>query len=433
MYNSPWQPSMPARGVVNDGVASDGVARLRPGSSPVRAATTRSQHPWGWMGPGGPPGLQNRCAVVRASAGGFDSHASPPVVPDARAARRAPVVRRLPPRPAAAHDRRRGVRRRDAPSRRPFVAAAVGDLARAAPLVPRARRSRRRVRQRCRWRRSCRARRARLRRDVERPVPTCAVRTWRVLIAASQVGRARSCSSGATSAPSSSASASSATSATKLYLSLLGKSMTFHSLQPVGDTMARATNDVREVNLMFNPGMNLVVGSANFLVMPVLLRAPLPPVAGPDPARCPSPVLLAAAQYLRQLGTDHRRGARQAFGRMNARLAEALDGIEVVKGTRAGGRGGRPLRSRGRRLSATPSCARATSRRASCRCCCWAGRRRGASCTRCCSTAQACSTWARWSAYVGLIAALRLPDLRLAVRLLAGVAGAWPAPRASSS
>ena len=34
----------------------------------------------------------------------------------------------------------------------------------------------------------------------------------------------------------------------ELYVSLLGKSMTFHNLQPVGDTMARATNDVREIN-----------------------------------------------------------------------------------------------------------------------------------------------------------------------------------------
>ena len=54
----------------------------------------------------------------------------------------------------------------------------------------------------------------------------------------------------------------------ELYLSLLGKSMTFHNLQPVGDTMARATNDVREVNFMFNPGVNLVVGSFMFIVMP---------------------------------------------------------------------------------------------------------------------------------------------------------------------
>lgn len=41
----------------------------------------------------------------------------------------------------------------------------------------------------------------------------------------------------------------------ELYSSLLGKSMTFHNLQPVGDTMARATNDVREISLMFSTGV----------------------------------------------------------------------------------------------------------------------------------------------------------------------------------
>src|SRR5512133_4022971 len=56
----------------------------------------------------------------------------------------------------------------------------------------------------------------------------------------------------------------------EVYISLLGKSMTFHSLQPVGDTMARATNDVREVNLMFSPGINLVIGSLFFLIMPIV-------------------------------------------------------------------------------------------------------------------------------------------------------------------
>jgi len=53
----------------------------------------------------------------------------------------------------------------------------------------------------------------------------------------------------------------------ELYVSLLGKSMTFHSLQPVGDTMARATNDVREINFLFSPGLNLVIGSAMFMLM----------------------------------------------------------------------------------------------------------------------------------------------------------------------
>ena len=58
----------------------------------------------------------------------------------------------------------------------------------------------------------------------------------------------------------------------ELYLSLLAKSMTFHNLQPVGDTMARTTNDVREVNYMFSPGVNLVVGSFVFLLMPIFVR-----------------------------------------------------------------------------------------------------------------------------------------------------------------
>jgi ATP-binding cassette subfamily B protein len=57
----------------------------------------------------------------------------------------------------------------------------------------------------------------------------------------------------------------------ELYLSLLAKSMTFHNLQPVGDTMARATNDVREVNYMFSPGINLVIGSLIFLLMPIFV------------------------------------------------------------------------------------------------------------------------------------------------------------------
>ena len=57
----------------------------------------------------------------------------------------------------------------------------------------------------------------------------------------------------------------------ELYVNLLGKSMTFHNLQSVGDLMARATNDVREVNYMFSPGLNLVVGSLNFLFVPLIV------------------------------------------------------------------------------------------------------------------------------------------------------------------
>ncbi|HEX9679902.1 MAG TPA: ABC transporter ATP-binding protein, partial [Anaerolineales bacterium] len=117
----------------------------------------------------------------------------------------------------------------------------------------------------------------------------------------------------------------------ELYASLLGKSMTFHSLQPVGDTMARATNDVREINLMFNPGLNLVVGSAIFLVVPALYAPAYHPALAVIPTLFIITYGFALWQYLTELRPITER-ARQAFGTMNAHLAEALDGVEVVKG-----------------------------------------------------------------------------------------------------
>jgi ATP-binding cassette subfamily B protein len=116
-----------------------------------------------------------------------------------------------------------------------------------------------------------------------------------------------------------------------LYVSLLGKSMTFHSLQPVGDTMARATNDVREVNFMFSPGVNLVIGSINFLIMPIILAFRYHYSLVLVPALYIIAYFVAIYRYLREL--DPLTGeVRSSFGQMNTRLAEALDGIETVKG-----------------------------------------------------------------------------------------------------
>lgn len=117
----------------------------------------------------------------------------------------------------------------------------------------------------------------------------------------------------------------------ELYLSLLGKSMTFHDMQPVGDTMARATNDVREVNLMLNPGINLVVGSSNFLLMPILFSPSYDPQLLLAPLFFLVTYFWAVARYLGVLSAISDR-VRRTFGRMNSRLAEAIDGIETVKG-----------------------------------------------------------------------------------------------------
>ena len=117
----------------------------------------------------------------------------------------------------------------------------------------------------------------------------------------------------------------------ELYVELLGKSMTFHNLQPIGDTMARGTNDVREINLMFNPGINLVIGSANFMLLPLIIAPAYHPSLVLVPAIFIVAYGLALAQYLNEL-RPITQAIRKAFGNLNARLSEALDGIEVIKG-----------------------------------------------------------------------------------------------------
>jgi len=117
----------------------------------------------------------------------------------------------------------------------------------------------------------------------------------------------------------------------EMYVSLLGKSMTFHSLQPIGDTMARATNDVREVNFLFSPGSNLVLGSAVFMVMPIIIAPRYHPSLVITPLLFIFGYILALWQYLQEL-RPITTSARQAFGALNTRLAEAIDGIETVKG-----------------------------------------------------------------------------------------------------
>jgi ATP-binding cassette subfamily B protein len=117
----------------------------------------------------------------------------------------------------------------------------------------------------------------------------------------------------------------------ELYVSLLGKSMTFHSLQPVGDTMARATNDVREVNYMFSPGINLVVGSLVFLIMPFIFSFRYHWTLILAPTIFTIFYFIALRRYLLTLNPITE-DVRESFGDMNTHLSEALDGVETVKG-----------------------------------------------------------------------------------------------------
>ncbi len=116
----------------------------------------------------------------------------------------------------------------------------------------------------------------------------------------------------------------------ELYVSLLGKSQTFHGRQRIGDIMARATNDVRQLNLMFSPGLMLIVDSAMAIVVPIVLIAQLNWRLLLAPLTFVVLWALTVADYNRRLKPVSL-GQREQFGEMNAGLAEAIAGIEVVK------------------------------------------------------------------------------------------------------
>ncbi|WP_374688114.1 ABC transporter transmembrane domain-containing protein, partial [Promineifilum sp.] len=117
----------------------------------------------------------------------------------------------------------------------------------------------------------------------------------------------------------------------ELYASLLGKSQTFHNRQRIGDIMARATNDVRMLNLMFSPGIMLITDSLVGIVAPIVLISRI------DLQLLLVPVIflilftITIRGYSRQLNPVSE-GMRESFGVMNAGLAETVSGIEVVKG-----------------------------------------------------------------------------------------------------
>ena len=119
----------------------------------------------------------------------------------------------------------------------------------------------------------------------------------------------------------------------ELYLSLLGKSLTFHGRQRIGDIMARATNDVHMLNLMISPGLVFIFAALVGLIVPIaaiplnlrwdLLLSPLVFVVL---------FVITLRRYVRELDPVVTAG-RERFGLMNARLAETIEGIQVVKGS----------------------------------------------------------------------------------------------------
>jgi ATP-binding cassette subfamily B protein len=116
----------------------------------------------------------------------------------------------------------------------------------------------------------------------------------------------------------------------ELYLSLLGKSQTFHGRQRVGDIMARATEDTSQLSSMVVPGATLIIEGALSILIPCIYLASIELELLLVPVSFVVCHVFALRDYMRQLEPVMRR-QRDGFGRLNASLEETVSGIEVVK------------------------------------------------------------------------------------------------------
>ena len=118
----------------------------------------------------------------------------------------------------------------------------------------------------------------------------------------------------------------------ELYLSLLGKSQTFHNRQRVGEIMARATNDVGLLSDMIVPGLESIIYSTIGLVIPIIFIGFVKWQLLAEPLLFTVAYVFALRDYMRRIRPVAEQ-QRAQFGGMNTMLAETVTGIEVVKVT----------------------------------------------------------------------------------------------------
>jgi ATP-binding cassette subfamily B protein len=116
----------------------------------------------------------------------------------------------------------------------------------------------------------------------------------------------------------------------ELYVSLLGKSQTFHDRQRVGDLMAMATDDMQQLNVMINPGVLFVMDIILGFAVPLLYIATLSLELTLIPLAFIAAYVVGVRAYARQLNPVANR-QRERFSKMNSAAEETISGIEVVK------------------------------------------------------------------------------------------------------
>lgn len=121
----------------------------------------------------------------------------------------------------------------------------------------------------------------------------------------------------------------------EFFSNLLGKSLSFHDRQQIGELMARSTDDVRNLNFLVSPSLSLILESFTSLIIPtifIILFYPVQLVI--SPVIFSIIFLILIRDYTQKIGPVSR-DLRANYGKMNSILNETLSGIEVVKATAA--------------------------------------------------------------------------------------------------
>ena len=117
----------------------------------------------------------------------------------------------------------------------------------------------------------------------------------------------------------------------ELYSSLIGKSLTFHDQQTIGDLMSRAATDVRQLYFMVNPGFSLVFQALLGIIIPMVFIYTI----NPQLLFVPIIFVLFFVIFLRSYNNKYAPVAyrqRVLSGTITGRLNEVITGIFVVRG-----------------------------------------------------------------------------------------------------
>jgi ATP-binding cassette, subfamily B, bacterial len=116
----------------------------------------------------------------------------------------------------------------------------------------------------------------------------------------------------------------------EFYSAILGKSLTFHDKQTIGDLMSRAATDVRQINFMINPGFNLVFQAIVGVIVPFIFIYLINPQLLIVPILFLLSFLYTLRKYNQKL-TPVAWGQRMAVSKINSRLNETISGMQLVR------------------------------------------------------------------------------------------------------